>query len=325
MNSDVLRHYGSVFSSSIARTDEERHECFRIRYQVYCLDNGFEDPADFPDGLECDDFDVHSDHSTLIHEATGNAIGTVRLVLPEANAERRTLPMQRLAGATAADETAPFPVCRTGEVSRFSIVRNFRQQAPDQGVEARLSSEEWRKLLFHLPLGLIRSCIEMSARNGISHWAAVMEPTLLRMLTRFGIHFNPLGPLVEHHGRRQPCWLDIDEMLVRVHAERRDVWDVLTDKGRLWPLQTAKGRQVAGPKTLQSAGQAPAEGSGPHGGTMKKDRASPGSDNRDRTGIPVRSYPLTLPKATPIPVNKPNPVMLPFRRPRAGRAEFAVS
>jgi N-acyl amino acid synthase of PEP-CTERM/exosortase system len=147
--------------------------------------------------------------------------------------------MRQLAGSIASDAQAPFPIARTAEISRFSIVKSFRQHTPEQGVEATLTPEEWRKLLFHLPLGLIKSCVEMSAREGITHWAAVMEPALLRLLTRLGIHFNPLGPLVNHHGRRQPCWADLDAMLRRVSAERPDVWDVITDGGRLWPLTEA--------------------------------------------------------------------------------------
>lgn len=240
-----LEYYNSVFSSSIADTAEDRNECFRVRFQVYCIDNGFEDPADNPDGLERDGFDSHSAHSILTHNATGNAIGTVRLVLPDEDGERRVLPMQRIAGEIAADDVAPFPVWRTAEISRFSIVKSFRHHTPDQGFEAQLSSEEWRKMLFHLPLGLIKSCVEMSVREGMTHWAAVMEPALLRLLTRLGIHFNPLGSLVEYHGRRQPCWVDLDAMLARVHAERPDVWDVITDGGRLWPLPQAVGAEAA--------------------------------------------------------------------------------
>ena len=246
-----LEYYNSVFSSSVADTAEDRNECFRVRFQVYCIDNGFEDPADNPDGLERDGFDSHSAHSILTHNATGNAIGTVRLVLPDEDGERRVLPMQRIAGAIAADDVAPFPVWRTAEISRFSIVKSFRHHTPDQGFEAQLSSEEWRKMLFHLPLGLIKSCVEMSVREGMTHWAAVMEPALLRLLTRLGIHFNPLGSLVEYHGRRQPCWVDLDAMLARVHAERPDVWDVITDGGRLWPLPQATGAEAADPNDVE--------------------------------------------------------------------------
>src|SRR4051812_15861404 len=240
-----LEYYNSVFSSAIANSAEERDECFRIRFQVYCIDNGFEDPANSPDGLERDGFDSHSVHSVLTHNSTGNAIGTVRLVLPEEDGERRVLPMQRIAGPIAADGVAPFPIYRTAEISRFSIVKSFRQHTPDQGVEAQLSPEEWRKMLFHLPLGLIKSCVEMSVREGMTHWAAVMEPALLRLLTRLGIHFNPLGSLVDYHGRRQPCWVDLDAMLARVHAERPDVWEVITDGGRLWPLPEVSSTEAA--------------------------------------------------------------------------------
>lgn len=243
-----LDYYNSIFDSSIATTSERKDECFRIRYQVYCIDNEFEDPANSPDGLETDSCDVHSAHSLLIHRATGNAIGTVRLVLPQDGGERRVLPMQRIAGAIAADAVAPFPVYRTAEISRFSIVKSFRQHMPENGVEATLSPEEWRKMLFHLPLGLIKSCVEMSVREGITHWAAVMEPALLRLLTRLGIHFNPLGSLVDYHGRRQPCWADLGALLSRVHAERPDVWEIITDGGRLWPLdETSPAEAVAAP------------------------------------------------------------------------------
>ena len=235
-----IEYYKSIFASSVAERIEHRADCFRIRFQVYCIDNAFEDPEDNPDGLETDTYDSHSVHSLLTHRSTGNAIGTVRLVLPSRRRrEARRFPCGRSPVTIASDALAPFPIERTGEISRFSIVKSFRQHTPDQGVEATLTPEEWRKMLFHLPLGLIRSCVEMSVREGITHWAAVMEPALLRLLTRLGIHFNPLGPLVDHHGRRQPCWADLDVMLRRVFAERPDVWDVITDGGRLWPLTEA--------------------------------------------------------------------------------------
>jgi N-acyl amino acid synthase of PEP-CTERM/exosortase system len=241
---DGLEYYNSIFSSSVAECDDDRLDCYRVRFQVYCIDNAFEDPADNPGGYETDGFDCHSTHSLLTHRATGNVIGTVRMVLPQENGERRPLPMQMVSGSAASDDLAPFPIASTGEISRFAIVKSFRQHVPDKGAEAALTGDEWRKMLFNLPLGLIKSCVEMSAREGLTHWAAVMEPALLRLLTRLGIHFNPLGPLVNHHGRRQPCWADIGVLLSRVHDERPDVWGVITDNGRLWPLNKERSDAV---------------------------------------------------------------------------------
>ena len=234
-----LEYYNSVFSSSIADTPEERDESFRVRFQVYCIDNGFEDPANSPDGLERDSFDSHSIHSDPYpqrhrqrhrHGPSGSSRGKWRAPRPAGEA---------IVGALAADGVAPFPIEGTAEISRFSIVKSFRQHTPDQGFEAQLSLEEWRKMLFHLPLGLMKSMVEMSARTGLTHWVAVMEPALLRLLTRLGIHFTSLGSLVDYHGRRQPCWANIDVLLARVHAERPDVWEVITDGGRLWALPEA--------------------------------------------------------------------------------------
>src|SRR3954453_14516052 len=62
-----LEYYNSIFGSSVADSHDKRLECFKIRYQVYCIDNAFEDPADNPDGHEIDCFDSRSAHSLLTH------------------------------------------------------------------------------------------------------------------------------------------------------------------------------------------------------------------------------------------------------------------
>jgi N-acyl amino acid synthase of PEP-CTERM/exosortase system len=76
----------------------------------------------------------------------------------------------------------------------------------------------------------------MAARSGVTHLCAVMEPTLLRLLARLGIHFHNLGPKVQYHGMRQPCFSDLDELLARSWVERREVWELLTRDGELWPV-----------------------------------------------------------------------------------------
>ena len=74
----------------------------------------------------------------------------------------------------------------------------------------------------------------MSLAHDVTYWCAAMEPTWLRLLTRLGIHFDKIGPIVDYHGRRQPCYIPLKTLLGRVNEERPDVWDVLTDGGRHW-------------------------------------------------------------------------------------------
>jgi N-acyl amino acid synthase of PEP-CTERM/exosortase system len=63
-----------------------------------------------------------------------------------------------------------------------------------------------------------------------------MEPTLLRFLSRYGIYFQKIGPVVDYHGRRQPTVASIDSVLSGIYAHRKDVWEVITDFGNVWPL-----------------------------------------------------------------------------------------
>jgi N-acyl amino acid synthase of PEP-CTERM/exosortase system len=87
----------------------------------------------------------------------------------------------------------------------------------------------------------MQAIVTMAAKARVTHLCAVMEPTLLRMVRMLGINWIPLGPPVEYHGRRQPCYSDLDVLLTGIWVERADVWELITDDGRLWPLN----RQLA--------------------------------------------------------------------------------
>src|SRR3546814_19250582 len=98
-----------------------------------------------------------------------------------------------------------------------------------------------------MTLGLMEGIIRMSVDHGFFYQCAVMERPLLRLLDRLGIRFTHIGPLVEYHGRRQPCMLKLETMLQEVREERLYVWELLTEGGRHWErLQELK---VAGPPT----------------------------------------------------------------------------
>ena len=95
-------------------------------------------------------------------------------------------------------------------------------------------------------LGLVQELLRQSVTRGFTHWAAVMEPKLLRMLAAMGIHFTPVGPLVDHHGLRQPSYCNLFEMLERLRQERPDHWMVVTDGGALMPgYEMAEERRAA--------------------------------------------------------------------------------
>jgi len=193
----------------------------KIRYQVYCIENAFEPSAEHPGGFESDEFDRHSAHSLIINRATGQPLGTVRLILPRADHCYPSLPVYGLCDDAALD---CLPRYSTAEVSRFSLSKQLRKR---HAIEDRSLSPMPR-------LGLIQALVRMSVYHQITHWCAVMEPSLLRVLAAMGIHFQPIGPPIEYHGLRQPSFCCVAEMLARARGERPAFWDVITDGGLLY-------------------------------------------------------------------------------------------
>ena len=221
-----------------ADTPSLTEEAYRLRYQVYCLENPFEDPAENPGGLETDRYDRHAVHSLLIHRPTGTISGAVRLILPEADNLSDCLPIQRICAPELFQAVGPFDMSRCAEISRFAVSKKYRRRIG----ESRFADNAWgeqsqvdqgRRQLPYITLGLFRASLRMCIEQQITHLFAVMEPALIRLIKRFGLEFTPMGPLVDYHGRRQPCFGAIKDMLVASQAHNKDCWDVGTDNGRL--------------------------------------------------------------------------------------------
>lgn len=241
----LIDAYSRYFEAILVDDDPKLlHEVYRLRYHVYCVEHQFENPDDFPDQLEHDKFDVRSLHSLLIHRPSGTIAGTVRLIIPDAcSAAKPNLPIDQLCRDPAWLELPPTMRNRMGEVSRFAVSKSFRRRIGEAGSPTAVTDESLeamdsarrdmkdRRLAPHITLGLIESLMRMSTQAGVTHWCSVMERALLRLLKRIGIHFENLGPEVDYHGKRQPCFQDVSVLLERVKQERFDVWEVLTRRG----------------------------------------------------------------------------------------------
>ncbi len=216
---------------------------FALRYQVYCVERKFEDPAAQKGGLETDQFDRHAVHSLLFHRSCDEAIGTARLILPEARPN--SLPIQQLLKKHGVNTADYFPTHATAEISRFAVSKEFRRR--DFGPEV-LSAEAERERRGYLPcLGLVQILLRQSLDLGVEYWGAVMEPQLLRWLAMLGICFEPIGPMVSHHGLRQPSYCHLPSMLRELARTKPEFWDVVTNRGELRyaPAVAADLRQVA--------------------------------------------------------------------------------
>ncbi|MDA5193573.1 PEP-CTERM/exosortase system-associated acyltransferase [Govanella unica] len=227
--------YRKWFDVIPARTDDLVRLSQELRYQVYCVETGFENIDEFPDGFETDACDEHAVCSLLIHKPTGMVAGTVRLILPTATA---SLPVLNVSPELSTMGNAELPRELTGEISRFAISKQFRKRREDTLIPALYDTSDPghdQRVIPHITLGLMQAILSMSIENGISHLAIMVEPALDRLIRKLGIIFTPVGPLINYHGKRRVHMREIGSLLDDVFARRPEIWEVLTNSGNLWP------------------------------------------------------------------------------------------
>jgi len=243
--SELFNTFHNHFSVVPAESPDLLETAYRLRYQVYCKENPYEDEEEFPDQMEFDEYDRHSVQSLVRCRASGHHAGLVRLVLPDPENPVKPLPVEQFCDANDEKkgiDLSAIPHESLAEISRFCISKESKRVCSERAAAAAVGNcpdlhvDPYKRLLPHITLGLFAGIVRMSAEENITHWLAVMEPTLLRFLTRFGIRFHKLGPLVDYHGKRQPVLGLIDEVLAGIYAERKDVWEIITDYGNVWPL-----------------------------------------------------------------------------------------
>lgn len=218
-----------MFEVKLARTAEERGLCQRIRHQVGRLEQGWAREVETRLGREVDSFDIRAEHVLLSFRETGQPIGTVRLILPDlASATSPDLPIQALDTSPLAVEPK-LPLARLGEMSPFLVSQEFRRrQGESSHADAGWVPDERRiqqlalRALPNISLGLIRGVFMAAREHALTHLCATMEPTLIKLMARIGIHFVALGPARNYHGLRQPCYCsiaDVDRAMRRHRPE----------------------------------------------------------------------------------------------------------
>ena len=202
------------YDVELAETPEQIREAFEVRHQVYCVERGYEPNGG---GIEHDRFDRKACHVLLRHRGRGEVVGTTRVVLASPEAPHDSFPLQSVCAESFLE---PAHLATTGEISRFAIAKMRRAADTAPAALMRLS--------------LMQGIVQASGRQGLTHWCAMMERSLLRLLKSSAVHFQPAGPLVEHHGLRQPVYGRISDVLNRIHQEQPHIWDFLTASGSLW-------------------------------------------------------------------------------------------
>ena len=166
-------------------------QSYRLRYQVYCVERGFLDPADYPDGREVDEFDEHSVHLAVL-DGEGHMTGTARLI----KANPHGFPMFRYCAFFPEVLPPDAPHVVPVEGSRLAISRHYMRR--------RRRTE---------PLcDLMQALASEARRLGANHLIAASEAALARRLGRFGFPYRIAGPTADYYGPVAACVMNLDEL-----------------------------------------------------------------------------------------------------------------
>lgn len=256
---DLFNEYFEVVR---ADSPEKRRECYRLRYQVYCKEGvipGF-NPDDYPEGLEYDYYDEHSVHSLLVHKATGQVAGSVRIIPTNRKNPKEKLPLEIITGDSIFHDPIScknIPRSCIAEISRLILAPKFRtrkweSQNPygiakdysnfsqeNERDQSNIESSNFscqfenvpRRVFPHAILGLFVAIVRMSKEQHITHWCSAMEPAFARFLRSFGINFIPISPILEYHGPRRGYFGSAPQIMENLYKTQPKVWALLTDNG----------------------------------------------------------------------------------------------
>ena len=234
--------FNEYFEMVPATSDELKNEVYKLRYQVFCIDNKIFNSEHYPDGLEVDEFDQHSVHYLIRHRKSGDYAATTRLILPDANNPEKLFQLELHFEIDNVAVMQPINRRYLGEVSRFCVSKTFKKRNNEAhtlaGIDADWQPDNFtvneRRSFPHIAIALITCFIKASYENDIHYLFAAMEPAFYRFVSPLGINLTKIGPLADFHGLRQPAAIKITDMLDCVAEKNLDIWNLLTNKGCFW-------------------------------------------------------------------------------------------
>lgn len=234
---EIYDAFHEFFELVDADTLALKNEAYRLRYRVFCEETNTFEAKNYPDCLEKDDYDDHSIHILLRHRATGTFVGTVRLIRQDPASPTKPFPLEKYSQIDADRVNfANLPRQEIIEISRFAILKEYARKRRHSTTPHQPGVVTERRRFPNIGLALVVGIMRACSVHNISHWLSVMEPTLNRLLSYYGSNLEPIGPLVDYYGMRRPYHIPLRQVLDRMYKNHRNVWELMTDYGKLWPI-----------------------------------------------------------------------------------------
>ncbi|WP_280549263.1 PEP-CTERM/exosortase system-associated acyltransferase [Halomonas sp. 11-S5] len=240
-STQLLDRFKSGFHFRLATSDEDKRRIYRLRYEVYCEELGYEEPSDARERLEYDEYDERSLHCLIEHRRSGKTAGCMRLVLPSTGDDYldTRLPLQSYAGQSLTHAVlhpsllAKDEIC---EVSRLAISRPFRKRSVNAEVETGAKStlleftQDEKQTFPVIVVGLFLATYALVGITSRRHVFAMMEAKLPRLLAMSGFNFTRVGDTIDFHGKRGAFYIDQHQAEREIHAKLLPLYRHIQDE-----------------------------------------------------------------------------------------------
>lgn len=149
----------------------------RIRYDVFCVENGYE--SENITKLEQDRFDDQSHHLLAIEKSTGEAVATMRLIIS------KELPLHAYVSENHILKKTILSSGKTAEFSRLAVMKNYRSSFIAKASAALFLASGY-----------------LAVKLGYSTVGGIMQKQLLRIISRIGVKCTRITEDFEHRGIR---------------------------------------------------------------------------------------------------------------------------
>ena len=207
----VAKNFDKYFDIRLANTEALKKIVYKIRYDVYCAELGWEENC--PVDVEKDIYDEYSVYCLLEHKRTKKFAGCIRLITAS---KTNLLPFEvncKAAIDTGIIDPSKLNRFEIGEISRLAVSADYRKRKNDKiysfsneneeqvQISEHMQEEEWRYFP-SIAIGLYLSSLAYADLLRLEYVFVMMEPKLSRHLRRCGIVFEKGGKQIDYHGLR---------------------------------------------------------------------------------------------------------------------------
>jgi len=193
-----LSHHITGYDVVLANTEESKNIHFNLRYQIYCLEKGYEEASKFKDELEKDEYDDRSAHFLIKHRADNQWIGVFRLII----SNYEDLPICKSTHVSHLHRVDPHQIA--AEFSRLAIIRPFQKLA---GKKQHAVDDADMCIIFNA----VSVGIEYSRKHGADKIYFLCRRSLTKVVNKMGIKTPQIGNKTVYRGTRYPYKLDLSD------------------------------------------------------------------------------------------------------------------